>query len=54
VDAEVYETCKDSIDQIEVVKQCNEEPVAIPAPNIIKIEAPLIYKTMNQCVDSHM
>jgi hypothetical protein len=47
VESKIFETGKDSVDNIEVQKQSNEELNSIPPKNVNKIEAPLIYKTMN-------
>jgi hypothetical protein len=41
-----------SIDQSTIIKASNED-YKISKENVVKMEEPLIYKTMNTCEDSH-
>ena len=44
---------KESIDNIEIQKSCTED-YHISIINKSKIEAPLVYKTMSNCIDHHI
>lgn len=46
------ESAKASIDHTDMQKQCNEDLPRVPEDNKSKIEEPLIYKTMCNCIET--
>lgn len=46
------DSVKASIDNQELIRQCNEDLATISKNNMTKLEEPLIYKTMNHCAES--